>query len=361
MDILDFNRIFVPTMKRTIGIIGAVIMAMAATGQTFESYAIKNDKGMEASVTNYGARLVSLVFKGTDVVLGFDDLEDYHRHKQNFGAVVGRYVGRINHAQFTLDGETFKLQENGKGVTSHGGYPAFADRFWTQDSMSDSTLTLKYISADGENGFPGELTVRVTYRLTHDNTLRIDYEATTTRPTVINLTNHSFFNLSGNHAKPITAERMWIFSDSIATFDKNKNLDGRFMRVDGTPFDFRQPHLVGERLYDYDEQLSITGGYDHSFALPETDGTAPIAWIEDDDTNIRMTVYTTEPALHVYAGNGLKGNMRGKGGTMYPRRSGICFETMHYADSPNQPHFPTTVLRPGTTFRSHTIFKFERK
>lgn len=331
---------------------------LTTMGQTFESYSIKNDRGMEALVTNYGARLVTLKFEGIDVVLGFDDLEDYQRHKQNFGATVGRYVGRINHSRFSLDGETFQLQQNGKGVTSHGGYPGFADRFWTLDTKNDSTLTLKYVSADGENGFPGELTIYTTYTLTHDNALRIDYEATTTKPTVVNITNHSFFNLSGNHAKPIIGESMWIKSDSIATFDPNKNLDGKFMAIEGTPFDFRQPRLVGERLYENHPQLNVTGGYDHSFALPKTDGTEPIAWIEDDDSHIRMTVYTTEPALHVYAGNGLKGNMKGKNGTAYPRRSGICFETMHYADSPNQPHFPSTVLRPGTTFNSHTIFKF---
>ena len=253
---------------------------------------------MEACVTNYGARLVSLVYQGKDCVVGFDNVVDYRRFRQNYGATVGRYVGRIKGAKFTLDGVEYPLQENGKGVISHGGYPGFADHVWTLKAQTDSTVTLQYVSADGENGFPGELTVNLTYKLSNRNGLEVSYLATTTKPTVLNLTNHSFFNISGNLKQEITNQTLWVNSDKIA------------------------------------------------------------AMITDEATKIRMTVYTTEPVLHIYTGNGLKGNTRGKQDVYYPRRSAICFEAMHLADSPNQPQFPSTVLRPGETFRSHTAFVF---
>ena len=345
--------------KRTVSGVETERFDSVIDGRRTALYVLTNGKGMEACVTNYGARLVSLVFGGKDVVLGFDNVGDYRRMKQNYGATVGRYVGRINHSQFTLDGQTYQLQQNGKGVTSHGGYPGFADKVWTVVKKKRSMVKLRYVSADGENGFPGELTVTLTYRLTKDNRLTIDYEATTTKATVLNLTNHSFFNLSGHHDKEITNETMWIASDSIATFDSAKNLNGKFLNVDGTPFDFRTPRVIGERIDADDVQLKVTGGYDHSFAVDGKKGRAPVAWIEDSESGIRMTVYTKEPALHVYAGNGLKGNMKGKGGIAYPRRSAICFETMHFADSPNIPNFPSTTLRPGEVFRSRTEFEFK--
>ena len=328
-------------------------------GQHTALYTIHNQQGMEACITNYGARLVSLVYNGKDRVVGFDNVVDYRRFRQNYGATVGRYVGRIKGAKFTLDGVEYPLQENGKGVTSHGGYPGFADRVWTLKNQTDSTLTLQYISADGENGFPGELTVNLTYKLSSRNGLEVSYEATTTKPTVLNLTNHSFFNISGNMKQEITDQTLWVNSDKIATFDAQKNLDGKMMKVKGTPFDFRKPTTIGARIDDAHAQLKITRGYDHSFVL-KTKGSdqKAAAIITDEATKTRMTVYTTEPALHIYTGNGLKGNTRGKQDVYYPRRSAICFEAMHLADSPNQPQFPSTVLRPGETFRSHTAYVF---
>lgn len=203
-------------------------------------YIIRNKIGMEACITNYGARLVSLMFEGKDCVTGFDNVGDYRRFKQNYGATVGRYVGRIKGARFTLDGVVYRLQENGKGVTSHGGYPGFADKVWTLIAKTDSTLMLQYISADGENGFPGELTVKLTYKVSSHNGLGLSYEATTTKPTVINLTNHSFFNIGGRLDKEITNELLWVNSNRIATFDEDKNLNGHMMKVKGTPFDFRK-------------------------------------------------------------------------------------------------------------------------
>lgn len=322
-------------------------------------FTITNQQGMEACITNYGARLVSLMWQGRDCVTGFDNVGDYRRFRQNYGATVGRYVGRIKGARFMLDGREHRLQENGKGVTSHGGYPGFADHIWTVTSQTDSTLTLQYVSADGENGFPGTLTVSLTYRLSSRNGLEIDYEATTDKPTVLNLTNHSFFNISGQMDREITSQELWVNSDSIATFDQQKNLNGRMMSVENTPFDFRTATLIGARIDDDHEQLKVTRGYDHSFILRNAgNDQQPAAIVTDQDSRTRMTVYTTEPVLHIYTGNGLKGNTRGKQGISYPRRSAICLEAMHLADSPNQPHFPSTVLRPGETFRSHTAYVF---
>ena len=322
-------------------------------------FTITNQQGMEACITNYGARLVSLMWQGRDCVTGFDNVGDYRRFRQNYGATVGRYVGRIKGARFMLDGREHRLQENGKGVTSHGGYPGFADHIWTVTSQTDSTLTLQYVSPDGENGFPGTLTVNLTYRLSSRNGLEIDYEATTDKPTVLNLTNHSFFNISGQMNREITSQELWVNSDSIATFDQQKNLNGRMMSVENTPFDFRTATLIGARIDDDHEQLKVTRGYDHSFILRNAgNDQQPAAIVTDQDSRTRMTVYTTEPVLHIYTGNGLKGNTRGKQGISYPRRSAICLEAMHLADSPNQPHFPSTVLRPGETFRSHTAYVF---
>ena len=322
-------------------------------------YTIANRQGMEACITNYGARLVSLVVNGRDCVTGFDNVGDYRRYRQNYGATVGRYVGRIKGARFTLDGVVHHLQENGKGVTSHGGYPGFADRVWTKTAQTDSTVILEYVSADGENGFPGELTVRLTYLVSSRNGLEISYEATTTKPTVLNLTNHSFFNIGGRLDREITDELLWVNSDRIATFDAQKNLDGGMRKVKGTPFDFRKAVKIGSRIDEDDVQLKVTKGYDHSFML-KTKGSdrKPAAIVTDVESKMRMTVYTTEPVLHIYTGNGLKGNTRGKQHIYYPRRSAVCFEAMHLADSPNHPEFPSTVLRPGETFHSHTAYVF---
>ncbi len=368
----NMRRTALLSILMTVGIISGVAQQPTASGlhrERFDSimdgertglFVIGNKTGMEACITNYGARLVSLMFDGKDCVTGFDNVGDYRKYKQNYGATVGRYVGRIKGARFTLDGVEHHLQENGKGVTSHGGYPGFADHVWEVTAQSDSTLTLQYVSADGENGFPGELTVVLTYTVSHRNGLEVSYEATTTKATVVNLTNHSFFHIGGRLNEEITDQLLWVNSRRIATFDAQKNLNGRTMKVRGTPFDFRKAKRIGDRIDEDNEQLNITKGYDHSFILQTKghDGKAA-ASVTDEQSGVRMTVYTTEPVLHIYTGNGLKGNTRGKQDIYYPRRSAICLEAMHLADSPNQPHFPSTVLRPGETFRSHTAYVFE--
>ena len=333
-------------------------------GKKTALYTITNRNDMEACITNYGARLVSLMAPGKngmdDVVLGFDNINDYVSLKQNFGATVGRYIGRIKGAHFTLDGKEYQLQGFGKGNISHGGKPGFANVVWDMVSKTDSSLTLRYLSPDGEAGFPGNLTVTLTYTLTAANALKLDYEATTDKPTVLNISNHSFFNISGHPERDILQEKLMVNSKKIATFDAQKNLDGGFRKVKGTPFDFRIRKSIGQDIDQDDEQLNVTKGYDHSFVLKNRKG--QLLWqasLTDYEAGRQMFVYTTEPALHIYTANGLKGNQKGKQGIAYPRRSAICFEAMHLADSPNHPEFPSTVLRPGETWRSTTVYQFK--
>lgn len=333
-------------------------------GKSTALYVLTNDKGNEACITNYGARLVSLMepnWNGRmeDMVLGYDNVMDYHTKGQNFGATVGRYIGRIVGPRMTIDGKTYKLQENGKGVISHGGRPGFADRVWDVVSYSRQKLVLRYVSPDGENGFPGELTTTLTYALRDDGALGIDFKAVTTRTTVVNLANHSFFNISGNPERTVETQSLWIDSKKIATYDKNKNVTGEFLDVRQTPFDFHKPHQIGERINEDNPQLKVTGGYDHAFSLSHGgDLSRPAAILYDAQSGRALTVYTTEPAIQVYTGNGLKGSQVGKKGVVYKKRCAICLETLHYADSPNRPQFPSTLLRPGQTYHSHTVFVF---
>ena len=330
--------------------------------------------GIEMTAINYGARVVSLTPFGTDVVLGYDQLNQYVETRQNFGAVVGRYIGRIIGGHLEIDGRTYELQKQGSGDCGHGGNPNFGARFWKITAANDTIVTMRYVSPDGENGFPGELTLDVTYTL-HPNALRIDFQATTNKPTVLNPCNHSFFNLSGDLGSDVLDETLWIDSDSIALYDENKRVYGQLGAVAGTPFDFNQPITIGHRIDDDNFQLGVTGGYDHCYQLrnylhkkgcgcaccatcDEALLRAPVAWLHDNGTGLTMEVYTTEPALQIYTANGHKGNLIGKEGKPYIRRNAICFETMHFPDSPNQPHWPSTLLRPGETFRSTTIYKF---
>ena len=289
-------------------------------GKQTALYVITNSSGMEACITNFGARLVSLMAPGRngmeDVVLGFDNINDY--------------IGRIKGAHFVLDGKEIKLQGYGKGNISHGGTPGFANVVWDMVSKTDSSLTLRYLSPDGEAGFPGNLAVTLTYTLTNNDALLINYEATTDKPTVLNISNQ------GHLEKDVLHEKLQINSKKIATFDPQKNLDGGFRKVKGTPFDFRKGKIIGQDIDQDDEQLNITKGYDHSFVLKNRKGLLLLqATLTDQEAGRQMLVYTTEPVMHIYTANGLKGNQKGKQGIAYPRRSAICFEAMHLADSPN--------------------------
>lgn len=328
-------------------------------------YTLRGAGGIEARITNFGARLVSLHVpdrfgRMEDVVCGFDSIEDYLHRRQNFGAVVGRYIGRVSGARFDIDGTEYQLQASGNGDCSHGGKPGFANRVWSVEKHRKDRLILSYRSPDGESGFPGALHITVTYTLTPDSALRIDYTATTDRPTHLNPSNHSFFNISGSLDRNILDETLWIDADSITEYDKNKRVTGRFIPVEGTPFDFRQPTPIGARIDSPNAQLAVTRGYDHCYRLhPDHTLQQPVARLRDNNSGRILEVYTTEPGLHIYTANGHTGSIIGKRGEAYPWRGAICFETMHFADSPNQPHFPSTLLRPGETFRSTTIYKFD--
>lgn len=338
--------------------------ATTIDGKQTALYVLKNNNGMEACITNYGARVVSLMVPNwngrmEDVVLGYDNIDDYINKGQNFGAVVGRYVGRIKGPSFTIDGNTYQLQDDGKGHISHGGKPGFQERVWDMVEHNAQRLVLRYVSPDGENGFPGELTVLLTYTLTDQNALDVDFNAITTRPTVVNFTNHSFFNISGDPSQDVLTHHLWIDSKRMAKFDKNKNLTGEFMKIKHTPFDFTKPREIGERIDRDNEQLKITGGYDHSFLLNHpADMRKPAAILYEPRSGRTLTVYTTEPALHVYTANSMKDDLHGKNGIVYGKRSAVCLETMHLSDSPNKPQFPSTLLRPGENYHSKTVFKF---
>ena len=334
-------------------------------GQPTELVVLKNKQGMEACITNYGGRLVSLMVpdrqgKLADVVTGFPTIGEYVSQNQNFGSTVGRYIGRISGPSFVIDSVEYQLQGYGKAAhISHGGKPGFANRVWNIEKVTDNMVLLSYLSPDGESGFPGNLQVYLTYSLTDDNALDLRYEATTDAPTVLNLSHHSFFNVSGNFHQTVDNQTMWIDGDCITPYNEKKNVVGGYMPVEGTPFDFRTPHAVGERLQEENDQLKVTRGYDHTWVLnTHGDDTRPAVWIYDQESGRKMEVYTTEPGVQVYAGNGLRGNLIGKDSIAYEKRTAICFETMHFQNSPNIPEYPSTVLRPGECFVSHTAYKF---
>lgn len=336
-------------------------------GRHTDLFTLRNKKGMEVCITNYGARVVSILVpdrngKLEDVVCGFPTIQSYMKQRQNFGSTVGRYIGRIFNARFTLDGVEYRLvPNNGKsGHSSHGGNPGFADRIWKVEQADAHAVRLSYLSPDGENGFPGNLKVILTYRLGEENALDLTYEATTDAPTVLNLSHHSFFNLSGDFTKSVENQQLWVDADRFTPYDDKKCVTGEYLSVTGTPFDFRTPHTIGERIDVDSPQLKVVNGYDHTWELnTKGNDTRPAAWIYDPTSGRKMEIFTTEPGMQIYTGNGLKGKMIGKEGVAYPFRSAVCFETMHFQDSPNKPEFPSTVLRPGEVFRSHTVYKFE--
>ncbi len=341
----------------------------AADGTPVEMYKLRKDNGMEIAIITYGGIVQSLRVpdakgKITDLVLGFDDMTGYQDNKAYFGALIGRYGNRIGNARFTLNGVEYKLAANDGKNTLHGGKVGFDKRIWTvvpQQHADGDSLRLHYLSKDGEEGFPGNLDATVTYTLLEPNALRIDYVAKTDKATVVNLTNHSYFNLSGaDSAKGILDHEVNIEADHITPVDSGLIPTGSLARVDGTPFDFRQPRVIGERIEADDEQIRFGKGYDHNFVLRAGGGLQPVlaATVRDPKSGRRMEVLTTEPGLQFYTGNFLDGSLKGKGGKAYPRRFAFCMETQHFPDSPNQPTFPSTVLRPEHDYKSTTIYRF---
>lgn len=338
-----------------------------AKGQTVDIYTITNKNGLEARITNYGGRIASLKVPdraGTlgNIVLGFDTVEPYTKGLPFFGALIGRYGNRIANGEFTLDGKTYHLAKNDGPNNLHGGVNGFDKVLWKVVPFEDAKgpgLKLTYVAADGEEGFPGKLTAHVTYQLTNDNKLHITYEATTTKPTPVNLTNHSYFNLTGDTEKPIADHDLVLNADKFTPVSKVLIPTGELKDVTGTPFDFRTATKIGARIGADDEQLKFAGGYDHNWVLNQSKpGAMTLAAVLSEATTGRvMKVYTTEPGVQFYSGNFLDGKPAGTG-TVFKLRTGLCLETQHFPNSPNQASFPTTIVQPGQVYHTETVFEF---
>jgi aldose 1-epimerase len=335
-----------------------------AEGTAVEMFTLRNARGTEVRAITYGGIITSIRVPDrqgqlADVVLGFETLEPYLPRHPYFGAIVGRYGNRIGGAQFSLNGHTYKLAANNGPNHLHGGVRGFDKYVWSAEPLSGAGVAFSRTSADGEEGYPGNVKIRVAYTLTDANALEIDYQATTDKATPINPTQHSYFNLSGHDAGPILGHEVTLYADRFTPVDANLIPTGELAAVEGTPFDFRTPMAVGARIDQPHSQLKIAGGYDHNFVLNrKADGLQPAARVVDPKSGRTLDVATTEPGVQFYTGNFLDGSQKGKGGTVYNRRNGLCLETQHFPDSPNKPAFPTTILKPGETFRSRTVFTF---
>ncbi len=339
-------------------------------GKQVGLFTLKNKNGLSAVITNMGAAVVELFVpdksgKLIDVVLGNQKLSAYARSNgpSYFGATIGRYGNRIAKGKFTLDGKEYTLAINNTPNGLHGGPTGFHVRVWDAKPIGTNSLELTYVSKDGEEGYPGNLTVHVTYTLTDQNALEIKYAASTDKTTVQNLTNHSFFNLNGAGKSTITDHVLTIYADKFTPVDNTLIPTGELKPVAGTPFDFTKPTKIGDRIDADDPQIKVGPGYDHNYVLNKKDASLTLAaTVTGPETGITMDVLTTEPGIQFYSGNFLDGRgHNGKGGVGYARRSALCLETQHFPDSPNQPSFPSTVLKPGTTFTSTTVYKFSVK
>jgi aldose 1-epimerase len=351
----------------------AVVPDSAAFKSTIDGkqvglFVLKNKNNASVAITNYGGRLVSLLVpdnKGTltDVILGYDSLKNYQKPKEPyFGAIIGRYGNRIAKGKFNIGGKAYQLDINDGVNTLHGGFKGFYSRVFTPKQISANELQLTYTSADGEGGYPGNLSVKVTYTLSDDNALKIAYEATTDKPTIVNLTNHAYFNLNGAGNKTITDNLLKINADRFTPVDTTLIPTGKLQAVKGTPFDFTAFKAIGTDIGKTDEQLKNGKGYDHNFVLNKADINTSIATVKSPVTGIIMDVYTEEPGLQFYSGNFLTGASHdGKHGAAYGYRSALCLETQHFPDSPNQPSFPSTLLKPNQTYKTTTIYKFSAK
>jgi aldose 1-epimerase len=332
-------------------------------GKPTALFVLKNKNGAEACITNYGGRLVSVMVpdkngKMTDVVLGYDNIGDYTASDGNFGALIGRYGNRIANGKFILDEVEYTLPQNNNGHCLHGGPNGYHARIWDANLVNNQVLELTYLSQDGEAGFPGNLNIKVTYTLEDNNAIAIRYEATTDKATIVNLTNHSYFNLSGDPGTPITDQTILINADTYTPVDETLIPVG-IEPVEGTPMDLRMPVAIGAHIDDPFEQLVRGRGYDHNWILnAKGDIHTLAAKAVSGKSGIALEVYTNEPGVQFYTGNFMSGADKGKHGVTYPHRGAFCLETQHYPDSPNQPQFPSTVLRPGETYVSECIYKF---
>lgn len=332
-------------------------------GKPTALYVLKNKYGAEACITNYGGRLVSVMVpdkngKMTDVVLGYDNIGQYVQSDGNYGALIGRYGNRINQGKFTLDDIEYTLPQNNGAHCLHGGPQGYHARMWDAKQLNDQALELTYLSKDGEAGFPGNLDIKVTYTLTDDNAVGIKYEATTDKKTVVNLTNHSYFNLSGVPGSDVLDQLVMINADNYTPVDSTLIPVG-ISPVDGTPLDLRTPVAIGKQINDPFQQLQFGRGYDLNWVL-NTNGDKNVlaAKAYSPTSGIALEVYTNEPGIQFYTGNFMDGKDTGKHGVLYPHRGALCLETQHYPDSPNHPDFPSVVLNPGEKYLSECIYKF---
>jgi len=339
-------------------------------GRPVDLYTLTNSQGIEVRAMTYGGIIVSLRVpdkSGTlgDIVLGHEKLDGYLPNPPYFGVIVGRYANRIANAAFTLDGAKYTLAKNDGPNSLHGGLNGFNKQIWEAKEFKNAKGTgvaFSYLSKDGEEGYPGNLKVKVSYTLTDDNQLILDYEATTDKATPLNLSQHSYFNLAGEGNGDILGHHVMLNADRFTPVDKTLIPTGELRPVAGTPMDFTKPTAIGARINDNYEQLVVGRGYDHNWVINRKDKSLTLAARVHEPTSGRvLEVFTTEPGVQFYSGNFLDGTITGKQGHVYKQRYGFCLETQHFPDSPNHPDFPSTILQPGQTFRSQTVFKFSTK
>lgn len=349
------------------GTIGAASFGNTTDGMAVQIYTLCNRDGMEARIMTYGGIVESLKVPDRngrlgDVVLGYDNLAGYLTNSPFFGALIGRYGNRIAKGQFTLDGQTYTLPTNNPPNSLHGGDKGFFARVWKAAALVTSNgpvLQLSYLSKDGEEGYPGNMSVTATYTITEDNALRLDFEATSDKDTVCNLTHHSYFNLAGQGNGDILGDMLYINANSFTPVDATLIPTGELRPVDGTAFDFRQPTAIGARINADDQQIKFGPGYDHNWVINKPLGQLGLmARVSEPASGRVMEVFSTEPGLQFYSGNFLNGSIMGKDGMVYRYRSAFCMEPQHYPDSPNHPQFPSTELKPGETYHNTIIYKF---
>ncbi len=336
-------------------------------GKKIDLFTLKNDKGMIVQITNYGGKIVSIIVPDRDgnmgdVCLGYESAEEYVNGIASLGATMGRYANRIANAQFTLNDSTYHLAKNAGEHTIHGGAKGFRFKVWDAKQLDDQSLELTYFSKDGEEGFPGNLTLKVLYTVTNENELKLTYHASTDKPTVLNVTNHAFFNLAGEGTGDVLDHELMVNADAFTPTNATSIPLGEYQNVAGTPLDFKNMTRIGERIDADFEQLKFAGGYDHNFIINKKENELAVAGLLYEPISGRvMEVKTTEPGIQVYTANSLTDKDHGKGGKVYGSRSSICLETQHFPDSPNHPNFPTTVVNPGEDYISTTIYKFSVK
>jgi aldose 1-epimerase len=328
-------------------------------GKKVQLFTLTNKKGTQVKISSYGGTITSWVAPDknggrSNIVLGFDSLSGYLAKPPYFGATIGRYGNRIGNAKFSLDGKTYTLAANNGKNSLHGGKKGFDKVVWDAAPATDGTpsLTLSYLSKDGEEGYPGNLKATVKFTLTDDNELQLEYNAETDKATPVNLTNHSYFNLTGDVSKGILDHTLWIDADKYTPVDTTLIPTGQLVPVKGTPFDFTSPHKIGERI------AQVPGGYDHNFVLNRKGADMQLAaWVKDSATGRKLEVYTTEPGLQFYSGNFLDGTIKNRDGKPIPQHGALCLETQHFPDSPNKPAFPSTILKPGEKYYTVTKYK----